>query len=524
MKDRKKSQHTSFTLFKTSFWFHVFQNIFTMSYALLQAELFSKMVSFAIKNDHKQVLRCSLLLFVITSVYFGIRILLKNRQDVINETNYQKFREQTVKAFYTQSKAAVCQFSPGEIRKNIDLDAKNVADYYCTALPEIFSNLLFVLVTIILFVRISPLLGTIFLALSILQIIPHVLESGFSYKYYDADREAQAKWSENIMSMYFGSAVIKIYELHNFFVRRFQELNKKWDKLGRKSSATGRISEGVSRLIETVLEVCSYLIIGYFLLQRNISLTAGTYILVLTPRLFHYINSVFAAFPGMIEYRKAKKNIETWNKSVCGGGDKFFCSKIVVDSIAIVYEGKTVIDNFSYTIDLSEKYFLVGDNGSGKTSLLECLAGVRNVKSGSIRYDNREIDQFTEREFGNQFVYLPQEDAPLDIMACELFCQYDEPLKGKMMGLAGEFGLTDENIFSTLISDLSGGERKKVYLSVALSMETKFLFLDEPTNGLDLESVDLLIEKIRRRKRGSLVVSHETYMLKSMREFIILSV
>ena len=524
MKDKKMVEYKDFAFFRKSFLIHIFQSIFAMSYVLLQAKLFSEMVSFTIMYDYEKLLRCSLLLFVITGAYFGISVLIKNRQDVVNEITCQKFCEKIIKSFFMQSKATVCQFSPGDVRKNIDLDAKKVADYYCAVLPTIVANSIFGLVTICLFVRKSLLLGIIFLALSILQVVPHAMVSCFSYKYYDDDREAQAKWSENIMSMYFGNAIIKIYGLHKLFFHKFQDLNKKWDKLGRKASAMGRISEGISSLIATILEVCSYLILGLFLLQNRINITAVTYLLVLAPRLFNYTNSVFAVFPKVVEYSKAAINIEKWKVRMCEDEKGVCYSKIVADSISIVHEGTTIIKDFSYEIDFSKKYFLVGDNGSGKTSLLEGLVGFQNIDSGNVLYDNCKINLFTKREFTNQFIYLPQEDAALDIMAYELFCQSNNCLKDKMVKVAKEFGLTQENIFSTPICDLSGGERKKVYLSLALSMDTKFLFLDEPTNCLDLESVDLLIKKIGRRKMGSLVVTHDTEMLRRMREFIIISI
>ena len=133
-----------------------------------------------------------------------------------------------------------------------------MAEYYCTGLPTMVINLLFVLVTIYLFAAKSVLLGVIFVVLSALQAIPHVLVSFFSYRYYEADREAQAKWTENVMAMYFGNATIKLYALHPLFFQKFKQLNQKRDKLGRKASAAGRISEGICSFIETILQVFSY--------------------------------------------------------------------------------------------------------------------------------------------------------------------------------------------------------------------------------------------------------------------------
>ena len=379
MIDMEKTGKPNTALFRTSFWYFVFQNLVMMGYVLLQAKLFSDMVSFAMEYRYAQVMWSALYLIVLTSVYFAINALLKNKTDLAKEIEYQQFRENVVTSFFRQSRKKVSQFHAGEIRKNLELDAKKVAEYYCTGLPTMVINLLFVLVTIYLFVAKSVLLGAIFVVLSALQAIPHALVSFFSYRYYDADREAQAKWTENVMAMYFGNATIKLYALHPLFFQKFKQLNQKWDRLGRKASAAGRISEGICSFIETILQVFSYLVLGYFLLEGSVDLASGTYLLVLAPRLFAYTNSIFSVFPQIAEYKKAKKNIEKWEAVSEEKATGLMCHKIRVDSVGIQYDEVTVLEKFSCEIDLSKKYYIVGENGSGKTSLLECIAGLRDV-------------------------------------------------------------------------------------------------------------------------------------------------
>ena len=500
-------------LFRTSFWYFVFQNLVTMGYVLLQAKLFSDMVSFAMEYRYAQVMWSALYLIVLTSVYFAINALLKNKTDLAKETEYQQFRENVVTSFFRQSRKKVSQFHAGEIRKNIELDAKKVAEYYCTGLPTMVVNPLFVLVTIYLFAAKSVLLGVIFMVLSALQAIPHALVSFFSYRYYDADREAQAKWTENVMAMYFGNATIKLYGLHHLFFQKFKQLNQKWDKLGRKASAAGRISEGICSFIETILQVFSYLVLGYFLLEGSVDLASGTYLLVLAPRLFAYTNSIFSVFPQIAEYKKAKKNIEKWEAVSEEKATGLTCHKIRVDSVGIQYNEVTALENFSCEIDLSKKYYIVGENGSGKTSLLECIAGLRDVDCGKILYDDREVERVGDSQFYDSFAYLPQEDAALDLKPYELFCEAGKCVEDRALETARQFGLSEENIYSTALCDLSGGERKKVYLSLVLAMENKFLFLDEPTNSLDAQSVEMLVERMEKRKKGWLVITHDTKLI-----------
>ena len=512
---KKNKINNLFTIFKVSFLCNICQNLFSMSYILLQAWLFSDMVSFAIQYRYGQMIQKSVHLVILTSVCFGINFLLKYKLDMSNEMNYQIFREDIVNLFFSQSRKKVVQFSPGEIRRSIDVDAKKIADYYCIVLPVIITNSFFIFVTIYLFMKHSIILGVIFIILSTIQIFPHALVSFFSYKYYDADREAQAKWTENLMSMYFGNATIKLYELHSLFSNKLKSLNKKWDKLGRKSSAVGRISEGVSSLIESILQVFSYLILGFFLLQGELDFSEGTYLLVLAPKLFAYTNSIFAVFPQIVEYRKAKENIEEWKMNTYTKNLNVACSKIIVDSVCIKYGNSSILKDFSCEIDLSRRYYIVGQNGSGKTSLLECILGINDIDSGKILYDNCDVGWFSEYQSDNQFMYLSQEDATLNLKACELFFEDNCTQRDRALQIAKKFGLEDKCIYSTLICDLSGGERKKIYLSLALAMENKFLFLDEPTNYLDTKSVQVLLLMIKQRKAGSLIITHDMRLIEN---------
>ncbi|MCM1246018.1 MAG: ABC transporter ATP-binding protein/permease [Roseburia sp.] len=509
---------------KENICLYVLINILTIFFALVQAELFSQIISFALEAEVQRVLKYAVVLLGIMLGYMLLKTMLKRRQETIYECAYQHFREEMIKKFFRQPIKEVFKSSSGKMRENIDRDLKNIYQYYNITIPTIITNTLFVLIIFILILKINVSLGCIFLVMSVLQIIPYALTSVFSYKYYDADREAEAKWSENILSMYFGNLVIKIYELHALFLCKFKELNRQWDKVGRKSSAMGRVSEGINLLIRNILDICSYLVIGYVLLQKNILIDKATYLLVLTPNLFRYINSLFSVLPQAVEYKKAEKTIRVWQEEEKNDAGDRETDQITADRICIKKGDKEVIKNFSCNLDLKKKYFLVGDNGSGKTSIIEGLIGAFGIESGEIVYGKVKIEKILKCKWDDKFFYLSQKDALLDITAYDLFCEIDDIRCGEMLEIAADFGLTKENIYSNAICNLSGGERKKVYLSVALSMKEKFLFMDEPTNFLDLEGVELLGKRIRARQSGFLVVTHDANLLKTVEDHILLTI
>ena len=75
---------------------------------------------------------------------------------------------------------------------------------------------------------------------------------------------------------------------------------------------------------------------------------------------------------------------------------------------------------------------------------------------------------------------------------------------------AKEFGMTDEQIYQTKISNLSGGERKKIYLAYAIAVDPPILMLDEPTNAIDEKGRMVLKDYLAKRKRLTLLITHDS--------------
>ena len=85
----------------------------------------------------------------------------------------------------------------------------------------------------------------------------------------------------------------------------------------------------------------------------------------------------------------------------------------------------------------------------------------------------------------------------------------DGELLPAFLEVSKRFNLTDKQINETKISDLSGGERKKVFLALAFAINPKILLLDEPTNSLDEAGKMTLVSLLQRRDNGTLIITHD---------------
>lgn len=173
---------------------------------------------------------------------------------------------------------------------------------------------------------------------------------------------------------------------------------------------------------------------------------------------------------------------------------------INANQISKKYLDKTLFNNASFVINDTDKIGLVGMNGAGKSSLLKAIIGDVELDSGSIA-----------KKKDLKIGYLPQEsifdDNDTIIDAFNKAVKVDEFVAKSMLS---KMGLGD---YTKLVNNLSGGEKKRLSLSIALCEQVDLLILDEPTNHLDIWMINYLEKFLIKYNRGLLLVTHDRYFL-----------
>ena len=149
-------------------------------------------------------------------------------------------------------------------------------------------------------------------------------------------------------------------------------------------------------------------------------------------------------------------------------------------------------------------------NGAGKSTLLKLTVGLLRADEGDVRVGGAVPETISADSFPHGLFYLPQEDAALAVCPREFYGMVCGADVSAVMQLARAFGLDDAQLDGTNINTLSGGERKKVFLALALAAEPTILLMDEPTNSLDAASKTLLLSELKKRRGLSLIVTHDS--------------
>jgi len=177
---------------------------------------------------------------------------------------------------------------------------------------------------------------------------------------------------------------------------------------------------------------------------------------------------------------------------------------IVADKVTKKFGERTIIKDFSLRITRGDRIGLVGANGSGKTTLLRLLTGELEPDSGTVTLaktlDGVVIDQ--------QRSLLSPEKRVRDVLAEGGDWIDVRGVRKHIQGYLKDF-LFDPGLVDARIGTLSGGERSRLLLAREFARKSNLLVLDEPTNDLDLETLDLLQEVIADYDGTVLIVSHD---------------
>ncbi|XP_077404854.1 ATP-binding cassette sub-family F member 1 isoform X4 [Vanacampus margaritifer] len=165
---------------------------------------------------------------------------------------------------------------------------------------------------------------------------------------------------------------------------------------------------------------------------------------------------------------------------------------------------KPLFKNVDFGIDMESRICIVGPNGVGKSTLLLLLNGKLNPTKGEMRKNHRLKIGFFNQQYADQ---LNMEENPTEYLMRNFNLPYQDGRK-----CLGRFGL-ESHAHTIQISKLSGGQKARVVFAELSCRQPDVLILDEPTNNLDIESIDALSEAINEYKGAVIIVSHDARLI-----------
>lgn len=199
---------------------------------------------------------------------------------------------------------------------------------------------------------------------------------------------------------------------------------------------------------------------------------------------------------------------------------------IEVNNISFRYPGTkhNVFSNFSMSLEANNIYGLLGKNGTGKSTLLYLISGLLRPANGEVKVDGRLVTERQPEMLKEMFI-VPEE-FNLPSVTLDTYVKINKPFYPNFSQEVLESCLKDFELPQTLkLNELSMGQKKKVYMSFALAAGTKYLFMDEPTNGLDIPSKTQFRRVIANNmsdERTLIISTHQVHDVETLLDHILI--
>ena len=198
--------------------------------------------------------------------------------------------------------------------------------------------------------------------------------------------------------------------------------------------------------------------------------------------------------------------------------------KLKLDNLSAGYKNKIIINSINLSINSGEWLGIIGSNGSGKSTLIKGICRIIKPHKGKVFLKGKDIKYLTNKYISQQISFLPQGiNSNLSISVSDLVALGRSPYKSfwnfnltkndqyiieESLKLVEIFDLKD-----CLLNEISGGQRQRAFLALALAQETEIIILDEPTNYLDINHqikfLRILKDLQLRKKLTIITVLHD---------------
>lgn len=471
------------------------------------------------------------------SAYLGSYFLIPIRTGVVRDIRNQ-VNDKVLSlplGFFTEERK-------GDILSRVSGDVNEVENSVMSSLDMLFKNPILILIYLTTMVLLSWQL-TLFVMV-VLPVMGFVMgRVGRSLK--RSSFTAQNKWGELMSQMeetLSGLRVIKAFGAESKISGRFHTGNNEFRRMSNRIARRQQLAHPMSELLGTITIAIVLWFGGTLILEGNRMIDAASFIYYLT--IFYSIinpakefsKSAYAVQRGLASMERIDKILTADNKITDPAQPLpvTFNSYIDYKDVWFKYETEWVIKGVNLKIDKGRTIALVGQSGSGKSTMADLLPRFYDIQQGEILIDGINIKDMRVKDLRSLMGYVNQEailfnDTFYNNIAFGVENSTEnEVINAAKIANAHEFIMATELGYQTNIGDrggkLSGGQRQRISIARAILKNPKILILDEATSALDTDSERLVQEALEKlmKNRTTIVIAHRLSTIKNADEIYVM--
>lgn len=471
------------------------------------------------------------------TAYLGSYFLIPIRTGVVKDIRNQINNKILILplGFFTEERK-------GDILSRISGDVNEVENSVMSSLDMLFKNPILILIYLTTMIILSWQL-TVFV-LVVLPIMGYVMgRVGRSLK--KKSFTAQNKWGElmsQIEETLGGLRVIKAFGAESKISARFSNGNNEFRRMSNRIARRQQLAHPMSELLGTITIAIVLWFGGTLILEGNSMIDAASFIYYLT-MFYSIINpakefskSAYAVQRGLASMERIDKILTADNKITDPSQpvEVTFNTNIEYNNVWFKYQTDWVIRGINLTIEKGKTIALVGQSGSGKSTMADLLPRFYDIDQGQILIDGKDIKDMRIQELRSLMGYVNQEailfnDTFFNNIAFGVNnATESDVISAAKIANAHDFITATEHGYHTNIGDrggkLSGGQRQRISIARAILKNPKILILDEATSALDTDSERMVQEALEKlmKNRTTIVIAHRLSTIKNADEIYVM--
>jgi len=498
---------------------------------------------FQIINDFlgfffKSEITFELILFFIL-ILFSIKLLILIFVSWVETDFLAKFREKISNKLYhnflNRDVLNILRKNSAEYLRNFTEEI-TISNVFVNSCLRIILDSILLFTFLIFLMYLDPIItGIVFLIFSSVGTIYYILIKNKLASWAITGLDNKKKRIQFISESFSAIKSIKILSRENFFLDRFKKQNFSLSRIQFKVNFLNTLPRHILEyiLILSILSLFFYLIKNQYSNESMIQLisiyTLSAFRVVpLINRLLGYMQHLKHTYPSIgklineneqkIRVKKKKTYKLKINKNI----------KLIVKNFSLDNNKNLLLKNVNIDIKKNSQIGIIGQSGSGKSTIIDILCGFKKNKFSSIKVDNKKIDNPEKLDSWQKSIgYVPQNIIILNQSLREniLFGSdrkiFDDRILGniiKKVDLNKFVKKPNGGLSQVLRQDgqnISGGEKQRIGIARALINEPELIILDEATSGLDYETENNVLHTIKKLKRTTIIVSHRFNALKN---------
>jgi subfamily B ATP-binding cassette protein MsbA len=431
----------------------------------------------------------------------------------------------------------------GDIMARVTGDVAEVENSIMSSLDMFFKNPIIIIITILAMVFMSWQL-TIFVF--VLFPVAGGIIGIIGKKLRKASMRGQNKMGEILSTLeetLGGLRIVKAFNAEEMMKNRQTRQNEEYRGIMNKVMGRHQLASPISEFLGTIIIVIVMIFGGNLILGNRSSLDSEEFLIYLV-FFYNIINPTKAFSSAFYNIQKGLASMDRIDKILSAENKitnvpdpielKSFEESVEYHDVSFRYGEEFVLKNINLKIEKGKTIALVGQSGSGKSTMVDLLPRFYDVVNGSISIDGKDIRQVRVKELRDLFGIVNQEpilfnDTIFNNIAFGAKSASEEEVeRAARIANAHEFIVATENGYQTNIGDrggkLSGGQRQRISIARAILKNPPILILDEATSALDTESEKLVQDAIYNlmKDRTSIVIAHRLSTIRNVDEIYVL--